>query len=78
MTLEDAIGPMIFLSYGALMALEAAFPARAYPARRLWRLRGWLFLVLMGGLATALPLLLPAQWLAAHRLVEMRDGKVVR
>jgi sterol desaturase/sphingolipid hydroxylase (fatty acid hydroxylase superfamily) len=70
MTLEDVIGIGIFGSFLMMMGLEAAFPARRYPSRRLWRLKGFLWLVLMAVVATATPLLLPTEWLASHRLVD--------
>jgi sterol desaturase/sphingolipid hydroxylase (fatty acid hydroxylase superfamily) len=70
MTLDDVIGLGIFGSFLVMMGLEAAFPARRYPSRRLWRLKGVLFLVAMAAVATLTPLLLPAEWLAAHRLVD--------
>ena len=68
MKLEDLLGLAIFGSYALMLLLEAVFPARAYPARRLWRLRG--FLVAMAVVATFTPLLLPAAWLAEHRLID--------
>ena len=70
MKLEDLLGLAIFGSYGLMLALEALFPARAYPTRRLWRLQGFLFLIGMAVLATFTPLLLPVEWLAAHRLLD--------
>lgn len=70
MTLEDMIGLSIFGSFLLMMGVEAAFPARRYPGRRLWRLKGVGWLVLMAAVATATPLLLPAEWLAAHRLID--------
>jgi sterol desaturase/sphingolipid hydroxylase (fatty acid hydroxylase superfamily) len=70
MKLEDLLGLAIFGSYALMMLLEAVFPARPYPARRLWRVRGFLFLVAMAVIATFAPLMLPGEWLAAHRLVD--------
>jgi sterol desaturase/sphingolipid hydroxylase (fatty acid hydroxylase superfamily) len=70
MKLDDLIALMIFASYGGMLGLEALFPARAYPARRLWRLQGFGFLLLLAGVATAAPLLIPGDWLARHRLLD--------
>jgi sterol desaturase/sphingolipid hydroxylase (fatty acid hydroxylase superfamily) len=70
MTLDDLIGLGIFGSFLAMMAVEAVFPARRYPTRKLWRVKGVLFLVGMAVVATATPLLIPGEWLAAHRLVD--------
>lgn len=70
MKLDDLIGLVIFGSYGTMMLLEAWFPARQYPARRLWRLQGFAFLVLTAATATLTPLLIPADFLARHRLLD--------
>jgi sterol desaturase/sphingolipid hydroxylase (fatty acid hydroxylase superfamily) len=70
MTLDDLIGLGIFGSFLMMMALEAAFPARRYPSRTLWRIKGVSFLVGMAVVATATPLLIPGEWLAAHRLID--------
>lgn len=70
MTLDDLIGLGIFGSFFLMLGLEAAFPARRYPGRRLWRLKGFLWLVLMAAVATVTPLLLPGEWLATHRLID--------
>jgi len=70
MKLEDLLGLAIFGSFALMMLLEALFPARRYPARRFWRLQGFLFLVGMAVIATFTPLLLPTDWLATHRLMD--------
>jgi len=70
MTLEDLIGLVIFSTYAAMMLLETLFPARKYPARRFWRLKGWGFLVGMAVVGTLTPLALPGAWIAEHRLVD--------
>ena len=70
MKLEDLLGLAIFATFGLMLLLEALFPARHYPTRRLWRVRGFLFLVGMAVIATFTPLLLPTEWLAAHRLID--------
>jgi sterol desaturase/sphingolipid hydroxylase (fatty acid hydroxylase superfamily) len=70
MTLDDLIGLGIFGSFFLFMLLEAVTPARRYPTRTLWRLKGFAFLMGMAVVATATPLLLPGEWLAAHRLID--------
>jgi sterol desaturase/sphingolipid hydroxylase (fatty acid hydroxylase superfamily) len=70
MKLDDLIGLMIFGSYAAMLLLEKLRPARSYPERRLWRLQGFAFLLLMAAVATTTPLLLPGDWLSRHRLVD--------
>lgn len=69
MNAEEAASLGIVLSFFLLLGLEAVKPARAYPKRRLWRVRGVAQLLLIGGLATALPLVLPVAWLERHRLM---------
>ena len=71
MKTEDLVGLLIVGSYASLMVLEAVLPARRYPARFLWRVRGWAFLIGMAILGTVVPLLLPAAWLAEHRLLDL-------
>ncbi len=70
MSFEDLIGLMIFGTYALMMLLEALLPARRYPRRRLWRLQGFAFLVMMAVVATFTPLVLPGDWLVAHRLFD--------
>jgi sterol desaturase/sphingolipid hydroxylase (fatty acid hydroxylase superfamily) len=61
---------MIPVTYLALLALERAFPARAFPEIRFWRLTGSLFVVVLLGVNAALPSLVPGDWLARHRLLD--------
>ena len=61
---------LIPLSYLAALAVEAKWPARAFPPRRGWRWLGVAFLVLIGAVGTAVPLLLPLPWMAAHRWID--------
>lgn len=70
MSLDDVIGMVIVGTFFLLLVLEAVFPARAYPKRKLWRLRGFGFLVVMAGIGIALPQLLPMDWLVQHRLLD--------
>ncbi len=70
MSLDDLVGLVIVGSFFLVMGLEALWPARAYPKRTLWRLRGVGFLAVMAVVATVLPLLLPAEWVAKHRLLD--------
>ena len=77
MKLEDLLGIAIFGSYSLMMLLEALFPARRYPKRRFWRLQGFFFLIGMAVIATFTPLALPAEWLAAHRLVDLSGLGIV-
>ena len=53
-----------------MLAIETTWPARRFPARPGWRWIGIAFLVLVGTVSTVVPLLVPADWLAAHRWLE--------
>jgi sterol desaturase/sphingolipid hydroxylase (fatty acid hydroxylase superfamily) len=65
------IVPMLIpLGYFIALATEARWPARVFPPRRGWRWLGVAFLILVATIGSVVPLLLPAQWLAAHRWLD--------
>lgn len=66
---EDILGPLVPATYLAMLAIEAAAPARPQPPVRGWRALGLVFLVINGLVSTLTPLLIPASWLEAHRLL---------
>ena len=66
----DLIGLLVPLTYLAMLAVEAAWPARRFPERRGWRWIGIAFLVAIGTVSTLVPLLVPADWLASHRWLD--------
>jgi sterol desaturase/sphingolipid hydroxylase (fatty acid hydroxylase superfamily) len=66
----DAVGLLIPLTYLAMLAVERWRPARRFPPRRGWTWIGIAFLVLLGTVSTVVPLLVPVDWLAAHRLLD--------
>ncbi len=68
---EDLLGPAVPLLFFAMMGIEALRPARAFPAVRLWRTIGVGFVVILGALGAAAPLLLDEGWLAAHRRMDL-------
>jgi sterol desaturase/sphingolipid hydroxylase (fatty acid hydroxylase superfamily) len=70
MSLDDLVGVTLVGCFFLILIAELLFPARAYPKRRLWRLRGFGFLVLIAALSGGLPLLLQSEWLAQHRLID--------
>ncbi len=69
--MEDVLGPAVPLLFFAMMAVEALIPARRFPTLRLWRLAGVAFMVMMGVLGAAAPLLLAPGWVAAHRVLDL-------
>ena len=77
MKLEDLLGMMVPVTFLAMMAVEARWPARAFPKRRLWRLTGLGFFLAMGFIAAGLPLLLPEPWIASHRLLDLSSLPIV-
>lgn len=71
MTLETLLGPAVPVTYLLLLMLEALRPARDWPPIGRWRLIGGAFFLAMGGIVTVGPLLLPAAWIARHRLIDL-------
>jgi sterol desaturase/sphingolipid hydroxylase (fatty acid hydroxylase superfamily) len=63
----DLVGLLIPVTYLAMLAIEAKWPARHFPPRRGWRWLGFAFLVLIMSVGAMLPLLLPLEWMATHR-----------
>jgi sterol desaturase/sphingolipid hydroxylase (fatty acid hydroxylase superfamily) len=66
----DIVGPLIPLTYLAMLAVEKWRPARHFPARRGWTWIGIVFLLLIGTVSTVVPLLVDPHWLAAHRWLD--------
>jgi len=77
MKFEDLIGLLIPGIYVAMLALEGAWADRLFPRVRLWKLRGAVFIVLMIASNALLPLAVPAAWLDAHRLLDLRGLGIV-
>jgi sterol desaturase/sphingolipid hydroxylase (fatty acid hydroxylase superfamily) len=68
---QDAIlGILTLTTYFAMLAAEAIWPARAFPRIRGWRLAGIGFLGVLVAFGAMIPMLLPVQWLARHRLLD--------
>jgi len=66
----DLIALLVPAMYFAALATEARWPARTFPPRRGWRWVGVGFLILIATAGATVPLLLPVQWMAAHRWLE--------
>ncbi len=71
MSLVDLFSLAVPVTYLVLWGVERLFPVREFPARRGWAWLGLLFLVLLGTVSTVVPLLIPAPWLAAHRVLDL-------
>ena len=66
----DLVGLVIPLLYFVMLAAEARWPARAFPPRTGWRWLGLGFLVLIMTVGATVPMLLPLDWIAAHRWLD--------
>ena len=77
MSAVDFFGLLVPVTYLAMLAIEARFPARPFPPIAYWRLKGFAFLIVQGLLATLTPLLIPEHWLAEHRLLDLHGLGVI-
>ena len=77
MNAELILMSMVPATYLVMLAVEARFPARRFPAVAWWRVLGALALVLLMGIGVVTPLLLPLDWLARHRLIDATGLGVV-
>jgi sterol desaturase/sphingolipid hydroxylase (fatty acid hydroxylase superfamily) len=68
--LAESVGLLVPLMYFVMLATEAKWPSRQFPPRRGWRWVGLGFLVLIATTGAVVPLLLPLDWMAAHRWVD--------
>ena len=70
MKLEEILTLAVPATYLAMYGVERLFPAREFPTITWWWLVGAGFMVLMMSISVIAPLLLPVEWLAAHRLFD--------
>jgi len=70
MEAADLIGLAVPATYFIFLAAEKLWPARTFPARKGWQWIGVGFLLLVGATGAVVPLLIPGEWLAAHRMVD--------
>jgi len=70
MDTADLIGLLPAVTYAVFAMTERLWPARSFPPRRGWQWMGIAFLVLLATLGTVVPLVLPGEWLAAHRWLD--------
>jgi len=76
MTADDIVALMIPATWLAMMAAEAAKPARSWPKMRLWRSRSMVFFIVYMTLNALLPGLLPPV-LSAHALLPLAASPLV-
>jgi len=70
MTIENLFFIAAPLTYSAMYMVERLRPARKFPKVKGWGLAGAGFMVLMMSASVVTPLLLPVEWLAAHRWID--------
>ena len=70
MEVADLFGLAILVTYAVMALSEWKWPARKFPARRHWQWIGILFLLLVTTVGVITPLLLPMDWLEAHRWLD--------
>ena len=70
MNADAILGILTLTTYFGMLAAEAIWPAREFPPVRFWRLAGLGFLALLLAFGVTMPLLLPVEWLAQHRLMD--------
>ncbi|HYQ99860.1 MAG TPA: sterol desaturase family protein [Casimicrobiaceae bacterium] len=66
----ELIGLLAPVTYFAFLLAERLWPAREFPPRRGWQWIGVAFLLLIGTIGTVAPLLIPGEWLEAHRWLD--------
>lgn len=77
MSAEDILGLLVPATYLAMLAIEPWKPARAFPRIPWWRTVGILFVVVLITINVMLPLFIPVDWLAGHRLLDLSGLGVV-
>jgi sterol desaturase/sphingolipid hydroxylase (fatty acid hydroxylase superfamily) len=68
--MDELFFPLTFAAFALLALAEHVWPARAYPARPRWRLRGVVAIAVYFALATALPMLWD-EALATYRIFDL-------
>ena len=66
----ELVGLLVPIIYFTMLAIEARWPARSFPPRSGWRWIGIGFLLLIATVGSVVPLLLPLEWMAAHRWID--------
>lgn len=66
----DIIALLVPVTYFVMLAIEKLWPARAFPPRNGWQWVGITFLILGATIGTVTPLLIPGEWLEAHRWLD--------
>ncbi len=68
---EEIIVLMVPISFIVMVVIERAWPARKFPAVPYWQWIGLTTFIYAALMNTFLPLLLPEEWIASHRLMDL-------
>ena len=71
MNAVDIVGLAVPVTYLVFLVTERAWPARRFPPRTGWQWIGAAFLLLNTVIGATVPLLIPEEWLAAHRILDL-------
>ena len=66
----DIVGLLAPITYFVFLITEKMWPARTFPPRKGWQWIGIGFLILIGAISSVTPLMIPAEWLNAHRWLD--------
>jgi sterol desaturase/sphingolipid hydroxylase (fatty acid hydroxylase superfamily) len=66
----DVLSLLVPVTYFLFLVTERLWPAREFPQRTGWQWIGISFLILSSFIGTAVPLLIPGDWLDTHRLLD--------
>ncbi len=70
MQAADLIGLAVPVTYFLFLGAERLWPARQFPPRKGWQWIGVGFLILIAATGAVVPLLIPEEWLVAHRWMD--------
>jgi len=66
----DILGLMVPVTWLVFLVTEKLWPAREFPPRKGWQWIGVAFLVMVSTISVVVPLLIPGDWLDAHRWID--------
>ena len=70
MSTADILGLMVPVTWLVFLVTEKLWPARQFPPRKGWQWIGVAFLVIVMTISVVVPLLIPEEWLDAHRWLD--------
>jgi sterol desaturase/sphingolipid hydroxylase (fatty acid hydroxylase superfamily) len=70
MSTVDILGLMVPVTWLVFLVIEKLWPAREFPPRKGWQWIGVGFLIMVSTISVVVPLLIPEEWLEAHRWLD--------